>query len=327
MIMRKRLGTIVLMVMVILGLLTVPVIAAEYPTKPINLIVVAPAGGSFDVIGRAFASVAEKLLGQPVVVLNKVGASGLVGTIAAVQSPPDGYNLLLDASNTASLIGWEVANNRKPPFVLDDLIPLGSFTFSSPLVIVSYNSPWKTLADMVRDCKAKPDFYAFCSSGMYGGTHLPAEVLMRATGITARHVPSEGAQCYNAVVGGHIDFSTQWPSTCIPLVRGNKLRVLAVMGEKRLKSIPDVPTAKEQGVDAEWYQWTGISAPKKTPNAIIERLKDVAKKVAVDKTFVGLIENQGDEVRFKDSDELLKFRVVEAERLTQLVKQLLEQKK
>jgi len=325
--MKKRFDTIVLTVIVVLGLAANAAMAADYPTKPINLIVVSPAGGQFDVIGRTFASVAEKFLGQPVVVLNKAGASGLVGTLAAVQSPPDGYTLLLDATNSASLIGWEVANGRKPPFALDDLIPLGSFTFSSPLVIVAYNSPWNTLADMVKDCKAKPDFYSFCSSGMYGGTHLPAEVLMRATGITARHVPSEGAQCYNAVVGGHIDFSTQWPSTCVPLVRGNKLRVLAVEGGKRLKSIPNVPTAKEQGVNAEWYQWIGISAPKKTPTAILERLKDVAKRVAADKSFINLIENQGDEVRFMSSDELSKFRVGEAEKLTQLVKQLLEQKK
>ena len=166
--------------------------AAEYPTKPITLINPNPPGGGHDVVGRAFASIAEKVLGQPMVVVNKPGASTMIGMMGVVQAAPDGYTLGLDSTTTTNALEWEIANGRKPPFSRNDLMPIGGLTLNIPLVIVPYNSPWKTLADLIRECKAKPDYYAFCSGGLYGGSHLPAEVLARSTGIKVRHVPYKG---------------------------------------------------------------------------------------------------------------------------------------
>ncbi len=190
--------------------------AADYPTKPITLINPNAPGGGHDAVARAFATVAEKMLGQPVVVINKAGASTMLGMTAVA--------------------------GRKPPLIRADLVPIGGLTVNLPLIIVPTNSPWKTVADMVKDLKAKPGFYAFCSGGLYGGTHLPVEVLLHATGTKARHVPHKGGgPCLTAVVGEHVHFASQWPASSIPLAQGKKLRILAVQGDKRLKSIPGAP--------------------------------------------------------------------------------------
>ena len=310
----------------ILWMGTTTAFAADYPTRPITLINPFSAGGSLDVIGRAFASLAEKDLGQPVVVVNKAGASGMIGRVAALQALPDGYTLAIDATGGIVTIETEIASGRKPPYTRNDFIPLGSFTLSPTLVVVPFNSPWKTLDDLIKGCKAKPNYYALGSGAL--ATYMPAEVLMRATGITARHVPYKGGgPCINALVGGHIDFATQWPGVCVPLARGNKLRILAVQSDRRSKFVPEVPTVKELGIDAVWHQWVGISAPKKIPLPIVEKLKEVVKKVASDPTFINMIETQGDEVRYMSGEELAKYWDMESEKFAKLLKQLIEEKK
>jgi tripartite-type tricarboxylate transporter receptor subunit TctC len=109
------------------------------------------------------------------------------------------------------------------------------------------------------------------------------------------------------VVGKHVDFGMQYPPTSLPLVRGNKLKVLAVVGKNRLKSIPDIPCMKDAGIDAEYYGWVGVMAPKKTPQPIVDKLREVAKKVATDKAFIDLIEKPGDEVHFIAGEEFVKY--------------------
>lgn len=302
--------------------------ASDYPTRPITLIIPQSPGGSFDIIGRSFAPTAEKLLGQVVVVSNKPGASGLIGAMALLQALPDGYTIGMDATGIGSALEWEIVNGRKPPFTRNDFVKLGCLSITTAVVVVPQNSPWKTLADLIRDCRAKPNYYAFGSGGLYGGSHLPAEVLMRATGIKARHVPYKGGgPTLTALVGEHVHFSTQWDSTTIPFARGKKLRILAVQGDKRLKSIPDIPTVKELGFDAEWQQWFGVSVSKKTPGPIVDKLKGIVKKVAEDESFIRIIETQGGEVRYMTGDELDKFSETETIRTVKLYKELLAETK
>ncbi len=280
--------------------------ASDYPSGPITIINPMAPGGSRDIIARAFASVAEKILGQPVVVANKPGATGMIGGLAGAQAAPDGYTLTIGSSGDSYALQWEIANKRKPAYTPTDFVTIGAFTLSPTLVSVPYNSPWKTMADFIKDSKAKPGQYAFSSGGMYGIDHVSVELLSRALGLRFRHVPYKGGgPALNAVVGGQVDFSTPFPSTTIPLVRGNKLRVLAVQGAYRYKSIPEVPTLKELGVkDVECYLWVGLWAPQRTPMAILEKLRNVSAAVAKDKKFIETIENLGDEVRFLDGNEL-----------------------
>ena len=133
-----------------------PSFAAEYPAKTITIINPNAPGGGHDAVARAFATVAEKVLGQPVVVVNKAGASTMIGMTAVAQAAPDGYTLGMDSTTTTNALAWEIANGRKPPLTRDDLRPVGGLTVNVPLVIISYNSPWRTMVDMVRDLKAKP---------------------------------------------------------------------------------------------------------------------------------------------------------------------------
>lgn len=300
--------------------------AADYPTKPITLINPQAPGGTLDIQARAFAPVAEKMLGQPVVVVNKTGATGMVGGLAGAQANPDGYTLTVGSVNIPNAIEWEIANGRKPPFTRHDFVCIGTFTMSPTLLIVPADSPYKTLADFIADAKAKPGQLAFSSGGLYGMSHLPAEIFIRAAGLKARHVPyTGGGPSLTAVVGKHVDFSVNYPANTLPLVRGNKVKALAVIGGKRLKSAPNIPTVKELGIDAEYYGWVGLLAPVKTPKPIVDKLREVTKRVVENKTFIDMIEEPGDEVYFLNGEELAKYMDTESAQIAKLYAEMVKE--
>jgi len=300
--------------------------ATDFPTKPITLINPMPPGGTLDLQARAWASAVEKYLGQPVVVVNKPGATGMVGGLAGAQAAPDGYTLTVGSVNFTNAVEWEIANGRKPPFTRHDFVAIGSFTMSPTLVVVPFDSPYKTLQDFMNDARAKPGQLVYCSGGLYGMSHLPIEIFARATGLKLRHVPYKGGgPCLSAVVGKHVDFAFQYPPTSLPLARGNKLRVLAIAGSKRLKSIPDVPCFKDLGINAEYYGWVGIMAPKHTPMPIVEKLRGVTQKVAEDKAFIEMIEKPGDEVRYQNGEELAQWMEKESEIISKIDKDLVKE--
>jgi tripartite-type tricarboxylate transporter receptor subunit TctC len=299
---------------------------AEYPTRAITLINPMPPGGTLDLQGRAFATIAEKIIGQPMVVVNKPGATGMIGGLAGAQAAPDGYTLTVGSVNLTNAIEWESANGRKPPFTRHDFIPICSFTLSPTLLIVHPDSPWKTVDDLVKDAKAKPGQIVFCSGGLYGMSHLPIEIFAKATGVKFRHVPYQGGgPCISAVIGKHVDFGMQYPPTSLPLVRGGKLKALAVVGKNRLKSAPEIPSMKDLGIDAEYYGWVGIMAPLKTPQPIVDKLREVAKKVGADRAFIDLIEKPGDEVHLIIGDEFNQYWDAESEKIGKIQAELVKE--
>ena len=300
--------------------------AADYPTKPITVISPMAPGGGHDLVARGFGAVADKILGQPVAVVNKAGAAGMIGGLAVAQAAPDGYTLGVSSTNVNATLQWEIANGRKPAFTWNDYAPVAIFTISPTLIIVNSESPWKTLGDFIKDAKAKPGRYAFGSGGIYGMSHLPAEVFAKAAGLKFRHVPyTGGGPTLSALVGKHIDFATQYPGPSLPLVRGKKLRALAVQGDQRLKAYPDVPTVKELGLDAEFTGWVGIVVPQKTPVSIVGKLREVSKKVSEEKTFIELIENSGDEVRFVVGEQMARFWEAESAKLAKVMADLIKE--
>lgn len=154
-------------------------------------------------------------------------------------------------------------------------------------------------------------------------SHLPIAIFANATGLKFRHVPYKGGgPCLQAVIGKHVDFAFQYPPTSLPLMRGNKLRVLAVAGERRLKSIPDIPCFKDLGIHAEYYGWVGIAAPKKTPLPIVEKLREATKKTAEDEAFNAMIEKPGDEVYYLHGDEVRKHIEKEGKTIAEIDKEL-----
>ncbi len=282
--------------------------AGEYPNRPITIISPYPPGGMTDLHARSFAQAAQKYLGQPLVVVTKPGAGGMIGVQAGAQAPPDGYTLTFTQTAITYSIEAEIAAGRTPPFTRNDFIPIGSFTRTGGPLFVSYDSPWKTMVDFVRDCKVKPYHYKFGSGGVNGSNHLFLEEMCIAAGIKCTHVPFSGiGDVVPAVIGRHVDLGLGPPPVIRPLVEGKKLKALAVCTDVRLKSFPDVPTLREVGIDAVSIIWSGVLAPKKTPEDIVKKLRDVAEKVARDKEFGAPITKTGDEVYFMNGEELAKF--------------------
>lgn len=301
--------------------------AAEYPSKPINVIVTVSPGGSNDIQTRAFASLAEKILKQPLVVLNKPQASGMLGLMQGAQSAPDGYTLTTSSLSEVCVLEWETANNRKPDVALSDFVSIGGFTVAPLIIGVAPKSPWKTIEDLIRDAKANPGKYAYSSGGLHRIQHVNVELFAHALGLKLRHVPyGGGGEAVSSVVGGHEDFAAMTPSSSVPLMKGGKVRPLAILGDRRSKFLPDVPTLKEKGIDAGMPQIVGLGVPKKTPPAIVQKLRQVVEQVTEDKTFIMAIEAQGDEVRHVPGDDFAKIQQQSAEKVRVLFKQALQEK-
>jgi tripartite-type tricarboxylate transporter receptor subunit TctC len=327
MMMKKNL-IIALSVIFILGMVQLT-LAADYPAKPISIVVPMAPGGARDLGCRAFASVAEKLLGKTVVVVNKPGASGMIGMLAAAKAAPDGYTLTGSSSSDVGAVEWEIVNGRKPLYSFKDFIPLGTITMSPTLIAVPYDSPWKTFADLLKDAKTKPGHYKYVSGGMYNATHLSAELVIEATDLKIRHVPYAGSGAsVAALVGNHGDLGFVSKSSSLNLVRGNKLRILAVQGDQRLDRIPDVPTLKELGIaNADYVTWQGILAPVKTPKSIVVKLREVFKKVVENEDFIKIIKGQGEDIAYISGEELVKFIEDDSIMHAKLLKRLLEEEK
>jgi len=327
-IMKSIISILVIVAILVLGVASVFAAGTDYPTKPITLICPVNPGGNHDLTARMFQSVAEKYLGQPVVVVNKPGATGTIGMLEALKAPADGYTLAEPGESENAKIEWEKINGRKPPYVMEDFITIGSWTKMAPLVVVPYNSPWKTLGDMIKDLKAKPDEYAFCSGGTRGSSHLPIELLMNVAEFKARHVPFQGGgPCLSSLAGGHEHFATQFPLASIPLAQGKKIRILAVVGNERISALPDVPTCKELGVDASYYQWVGLAFKKGTPQPIVDKLRDVFKKVMADPQYIKLMQDAGSEVRPMFGDDLTQYMQTEKGMFVKLYEKMLKAEK
>jgi len=304
-------------------------VAAEFPTKPVTVIIPMSPGGARDVQCRAFASVAEKIWGQPVVPVNKPGASGMIGMLAGAQAAPDGYTLTGTSTADMCALEWELANGRKPSVSRFDFAYIGMFTLFPHILSVPFDSPWNSMADLLRDAKAKPGFYSFSSSGMNAGTHLPAEYLMDVTGLKFRHVPyNGGGPAVTAIVGKHVDFGIPTVSSCMPLIQGKKLKPLAVTDNKRYRRLPDVPTFEELGIkNCEYLGWVGLFAPLKTPKPVLDKLRETIKAVCETETFIKIIEGQGDMVNFRDSDEMTKHLDMESAQISKFYKKSVAQEK
>ena len=302
--------------------------AADYPRRPITLVNPSAPGGSNDVIGRIFAAHAEKYLGKPMVLVNKTGGKGIIATLYCRKARPDGYTLMLNTASRSAVVSEAIATGKEAPYRWNQFIPLGTVTNSPSMLCVPYDSPWQNVNEFVAAAKAQPEHYKFCSSGLYGGSHMPMALVMQATGIKFRHVAYHGGgPCLQATLGGHFDFTTQFPSTTGALVRAKKLRWLATTAPERLRLLPDVPTLKEQGINAVYTMWIGFFAQLKTPEPIVKKLQDVVYKVAHDPKFIETVQNVGNEVYYMSPDEQMKYITAEVENYTKVISEMEKAKK
>jgi tripartite-type tricarboxylate transporter receptor subunit TctC len=250
---------------------TAPASAQNYPTRSITFVVPFPAGGSADTLARLIGAKLSERLGQAVVVENKPGAGGNLGTDAVAKAAPDGYTLLL----TPSSIAIAPALYTKLPFdPIKDFVPV-TLLGSIPMVVVVYPEfPPKTLQELIALAKSKPGEISYASAGNGSTNHLAVEMFKIETGIDMLHIPYRGNPLAIVdVIAGRVPVFFDFVLTGLSHVREGKVRTLAVTGAHRSKVLPDVPTVMEAGVpDFEASTWFGVFAPGGTKPAIVEKL-------------------------------------------------------
>jgi tripartite-type tricarboxylate transporter receptor subunit TctC len=255
-----------------LGALASPLSALgqTYPTKAIRLILPFPPGGPTDIAGRAIAQRLSEQMNQPVIADNRPGATSNIGLELAAKSPPDGYTVVL----TPPSIALSPSMYKKLNYdALRDLQPL-SLVANMYYVMAVHNSvPARNLKELIALAKSNPGKLNFSSSGLGAGNHLATELLNSMYGLKLVHVPYKGNVAgLIACTSGEVDFGTYALAPAIPIIKAKKVRPLAALTEKRLGPVPDVPTAREQGVDLVAVQWYGLLAPAGTPRPIVDRL-------------------------------------------------------
>ena len=288
---------------VVLSCLMAPLAAAQdaYPTKPITLIVPQAAGGANDTIARIYAQKLSEHLGQQVVIENKVGAGGNIGTVAAAKAPKDGYTLLLTV-NSAHLINYYLYKNAGfDP--LKDFEPITPVATAGYVLVAEPAFPGKNVNDLIAYAKANPGM-SYASAGNGTLNHLLAEMLKVQTGIDMQHIPYKSAAASVAdVVGGRVPVSFQSVPSALAFVKSGKLKVLGVANEKRVAALPDVPTIGETIPGYGSTPWYGLFAPAGTPKAVTAKLHEASAKALASKDVQEKLIAQGCEALTSTPDQ------------------------
>jgi len=290
--------------LLLLGFITVAAVPAmaAYPDKPIQLIVPYSAGGSTDVLARAISQVAPKHFPQPMVVVNKAGGGGIPGRVDVVRSKPDGYTLLFGWGSGEDLV---VPHQRPLPYdIFKDFETVCRISVHSIVLAVPTDSPYKTLADLVKAGKSK-DYMTAAVSTKGGSVDITYLLFAKAAGIKVTTVPgSGGSDAITKLVGGHVDFGGGHPSEVLPHFKAGRLRGLAVAFEKRDPSVADIPTFRESGYDVVTAgSVKGVAVPKGTPKEITAYLEKKFKDIADDAEFQKIMKDIGQPVMYQTGEE------------------------
>lgn len=302
----------------------------QYPSRPITMVVAFPPGGVADITARPTAIAMERVLKQRVIVENRPGAAGATGNAYVAHAKPDGYTLLMALSSISVIPEAERLQGHKPPYELNELAPIALISADPVVLVVREDSPWKTVKDFVADAKQRPGKISYSSSGIFGALHMPFALLENATGTTLWHVPyNGGGPAVQALLGGQVDSTVGGPAAMIGQIRAKKFRPLANFGGKRLASLPDVPTLKELGIDAEYYIWAGLMAPAATPAPVQQKLRDAVRQAVNDPDFKNAMAKVETPVNYLDAPEFAKYWEADAKKLAAAVKnvKIEEQKK
>ena len=263
-------------------MLLTPALAQDhYPSRPVTIVVPYPPGGFADLVARPLAAALERELKQPFIILNKAGAAGGIGIQSVQNAQADGYTMLVTLSSISTLPSISAASNKPAMFAREQFTPVARLVADPCVIFVQKDAKWKDFADFIADAKKRPDMISYSSSGPFGPTHLPTEMLEQATGTKMRHVPTNGgAPAMNMLVGGHVDLFFTVPALAAQFVEAGKLRPLAGSGDKRIAEFPALPTLKELGVDIEYAVWAGAFMPKAVPAPIRKTIEDAIGKIA-----------------------------------------------
>ncbi|QTN23944.1 tripartite tricarboxylate transporter substrate binding protein [Rhizobacter sp. AJA081-3] len=277
-----------------------------WPSKPVRWVVAYPAGGGSDFLARQLSPQLAKQLGQTIVIDNRPGAAGIIGTDNAAKSPPDGYTIV--TGDNGAMVFHE-AMYKKIPYAPSDLTPVG-FMARFPLILaVNPNAGFASGKQLLDDIKKNPGKFSYASPGVGSPHHLAMELLKDRTQAFVVHVPYRGtAMAVQDVIAGQVPMMVLDTAAGLPQIRSGKVKALAVMSKKRIPSLPDVPTLDELGVkDFEVTAWQGLFVPKGTPADIVTRLSAEMNKAIATPEVKAKLEDFGLEVTPTDGPALAAF--------------------
>jgi tripartite-type tricarboxylate transporter receptor subunit TctC len=281
--------------------------AAAYPSKPITAVVPMAAGGSSDLLARAIEKFWPKYSKQPLVVVNKPGGGGVVGTEGVVRSKPDGYTLYLGYGSGHDVV---MPSLQKMPYdPLKDLVPVSRVSIHSVVIVTGAKSPYNSIKDVVAWSKKEGKPVTTAVSVKAGAVDLALTAFGKAAGVNIVTVPfSGGAEATTALAGGHLMIGGGHPSEVIPHIKAGRFKALAVALPQRDPTLPDVPTLRELGIDvATWGSIKGVAAPAGTPKEVVKYIDDNIKKICNDPEFLKLMASINQPVMYLGSDDFGKF--------------------
>jgi len=293
-----------------------PALADSYPSKPVTVVVPFAAGGTVDRVARQVQQALQDKLGQTVVIDNRGGAGGTIGTALVAKSAPDGYTveMVFDSYATEQHI-----YPKLPYDTARDLTGV-SYMVRSPMVLaVTASGPYQTLADYV--AAGKKGSVSYASVGAGSSNHLAAEMFHQAAGTSGIHTPYRGGgPAVSDLMGGHVESIIASLPLVLPHIQSGKLRALAVTAPKRVAALPDVPAIAESYPGFEIYSWVGMVAPAQTPAATLDKLADAAIAALRDPAVAGRITESGFEVVAGGRDDMNRLVQAESQRWGQLIK-------
>jgi tripartite-type tricarboxylate transporter receptor subunit TctC len=306
--------------MLLFAVFAVPALAGDYPDHAIRLIVPFAPGGGTDVLARVIADNLNKAWGQPVIVENQPGASGAIGTRAAMKAVPDGYTLLM--ASTGALMAVSANADSDGPFDVNNyLSPIVIGAAPPYLLVANPKLPVKTTAELIRYAKEKPGGLTFGSSGIGAASHLSGLLFASETGIKLLHVPYKGTEpAVTDLLGGRIDIMFAPGPVVQQLVRTGQLRALGVTDTKRSKFYPDVPTVAEAVPGYEAVGWFGLLAPPKTPHDIVEKINKTIVAAMGTQKFRDHLATLGAEPKPQTPEEFARYINADVAKWTKLVK-------
>jgi tripartite-type tricarboxylate transporter receptor subunit TctC len=295
--------------------------AQDFPSRAITLIVPNPPGGMNQIHAQPLGAIIEKLYKQPAPVINKPGATAAAGTAFVANSAPDGYNVLVTTPNIYLAIEKDKLFGIDSPYKLEQLAPIALLSADPLALSVQVENPVKSVKEFVAAAKAKNGELVFSSSGLYSITHIPMQMILDASGIKMRHLPTTGGgPAVTQLLGGHVYTTTQGVATVYPYVHGGKIKVLAVTSAKRSALMADVPTLKESGLDVEAYLWVGLFTNAATPEPSMSKLREVVRKSVADPAFHDAMTKVQVAIDYRDAPEFRKFFDADYKRLGPVVK-------
>ena len=296
-----------------------PVLAQDYPARPVKLIQGFAPGGNADIIARVLAQAMTKGLGQPVVVESRPGAGGNIGAEAVAKAAPDGYSLLLVTGGHA-VSGALYKSLLYDP--VESFAMVGIVTQFQFLILTRADSKLQSMTALLEQARAKPGSVTYGSAGVGSTQHLVGELMANMAGVDLLHVPYKGdAAAFTGMLGGEVDFIAAPPTVALGQLKAGKVRVLATTGNTRWAGLPNVPTLVESGVPGyDVRSWAGLATTAGTPRAVVERLNAELQRAAQTPEVRAKLEEMGGEIRATSPAEMKSRVAADLQRWARLIK-------